>query len=106
MPELIRTLALAASTASVVLAAPGCSRPLANDECQKLLDRYTELLVREEHPGITPEAVAHTQGEARNTARTDPRFEFSECSRRVSRRDYECAMNAPTVDAIERCLVF
>jgi hypothetical protein len=93
-------------TAVAAFLAVACGRPLGNGECGRLLDHYTELLVKEEDPNVTPEGVAHRQGEARMAAKNDPRFEFSECPKRVSRRGYECAMEAPSVDAIERCLVF
>jgi hypothetical protein len=84
----------------------GCQKPLAEEECLQLLDRYTEFLVREEDPKASPQQVAHDQAAARTAARTDPQFEFSSCSRKVKRRSFECAMTAPSVDAIERCLVF
>jgi hypothetical protein len=86
-------------------ASVACGRPVDDRECRALLDRYTEFLVREENPGATPARVAHDQEAARTAALRDPKFEFSECSRRVSRRAYECAMNAPNVDAMERCLI-
>lgn len=83
-----------------------CGRALDEPECNRLLDRYTEALVREETPGVTPEIVAREQEEARALARRDPRFEFSACPARISRRSYECAMKAGSVDEIERCLIF
>lgn len=88
------------------LASSSCSRKLERAECSKLLDRYTELLVKDEEPEALPERIAQAQARARATAQRDARFDFSSCPSRVSRREYECAMNAPTVDAVERCLVF
>ena len=90
----------------LAIAATGCEKPLGEEECLQLLDRYTEFLVREEDPKATPQQVAHGQEAARTAARTNPAFEFSTCSRKVRRRSYECAMTATGVDAIERCLVF
>jgi hypothetical protein len=90
----------------VLLAVVGCGKPLTDAECKRLLDRYTERLVREEDPQATPEEVARALDEARRTAERDPRFEWSTCAARVRRTSYECAMNAGTVDEIERCLVF
>jgi hypothetical protein len=84
----------------------GCSRTLERAECLKLLDRYTELLVKDEEPEALPERIAQAQARARATAQKDARFDFASCPSRVSRREYECAMSAPTVDAVERCLVF
>jgi hypothetical protein len=84
----------------------GCDRKLDRTECLKLLDRYTELLVKDEEPEALPERIAQAQARARATAHKDTRFDFSSCSSHVTRKEFECAMNAPTVDEVERCLVF
>lgn len=89
-----------------VAAAVGCEEPLRVDDCERLLDRYTELLVLEENREATPVQVAQAMDEARALSRRDPRFELSSCGRKVSRASYTCAMAAPTVDAIERCMLF
>ena len=89
-----------------IVAAVACGRPVAEDECRTLVERYTEFLVKEEDPAATPERVARVQTEAHVAAEKDPQFQLSECSKKVSRRSYECAMHAGSVDAIERCLVF
>ena len=91
---------------AAMLALPACGRPVAEEECRTLIERYTELLVKEEEPGASPERVARLQGEARTAAEKNPKFELSDCSSKVSRTSYECAMHAGSVDAIERCLVF
>jgi hypothetical protein len=83
-----------------------CSAPLDERDCERLLDHYTELLVLEENPGATPVQVAQKMDEARALSRKDPRFELSQCGRKVSRSSYTCAMAAPTVDAVERCMMF
>lgn len=106
MPELSGLARLPALAVTAACAALACGRPLDDEECRRLLDRYTELLVKEEEPGAGPERVAHQQTEARSVAREDPRFEFSTCSRHVSRHSYDCAMTAPSVDAVEQCLMF
>jgi hypothetical protein len=97
---------LAVALAVVALLTVGCSKPLAENECLALLDRYTELLVKEEDPKATPQEIAHDQEAARTAAQTEPRFEFALCAKKVKRHGFECAMAAPSVDAIERCLVF
>jgi hypothetical protein len=102
----VRVRASALCCAALAVASQGCSRKLERAECTKLLDRYTELLVKDEEPDALPERIAQAQARARATAQKDARFDFSSCSSRVSRREYECAMSAPTVDAVERCLVF
>lgn len=88
------------------LIACACSRKLERAECSKLLDRYTELLVKDEEPEAAPERIAQAQARARQAAQRDARFDFASCPSHVTRSEYECAMSAPTVDAVERCLVF
>ena len=87
-------------------ALPACGRPVAVEECRTLVERYTELLVKEEDPNASPERVARLTSEARVAAEKNPKFELSKCSAKVSRSSYECAMHAGSVDAIERCLIF
>lgn len=98
--------AVAALSVSAVLPLSGCGKKLERAECTKLLDRYTELLVQDEEPGAAPERIAQAQARARAVAQKDPKFDFASCSSHVDRRQYECAMTAPNVDAVERCLVF
>ena len=81
----------------------GCSRPLDADECNQLLDRYTELLGKSLNPGISEEEIQRMQRDARAKAAGDP--EFARCSSKVSRRQWQCAMKAPTADDVERCLL-
>jgi hypothetical protein len=83
-----------------------CGKPLEAEDCERLLDHYTELLVREETPEATPVFVAQRMDEARALLRKDPRFELPACGRKVSRASYACAMSAPTVDAVEHCMMF
>jgi hypothetical protein len=91
--------------AVTVTSLSGCGRRVAEAECLQLLDHYTEALVREERPEATAEQIAEMKSAARHGARFDPSFEFDRCSAKVTRRQFECAMAAPDVNAIERCLV-
>ena len=104
MSQLTMRVARAALFAGAALV--GCGRPVAEEECRTLIERYTELLVKEEEPGASPERIARLQGEARSAAEKNPKFELSACPSKVSRASYECAMHAGSVDAIERCLIF
>jgi hypothetical protein len=90
----------------VLLAIPiGCKPGLSDDECGRLLDHYVTLLMREEQPEAGPMEIVRKQLEARRAARQDARYEFGSCSGKVSRRQFDCAMAAPNVDAVERCLL-
>jgi hypothetical protein len=80
----------------------GCAKPPSPAECTALLDRYTEKLVGSDRPEVTPGELEKLKETARARAAEDPAF--AECSRKVSRSAYACAMRAETVDRMEICL--
>ena len=80
----------------------GCGKPPSPTECTALLDRYTQKLVESDRPDVTPGELERLKATARARAAEDPAF--AECSRKVSRSAYECAMKAETVDRMEICL--
>jgi hypothetical protein len=87
----------------VVLLAVSCGRSLSEAECDALLDRYVEKLVGSDRPGTSAGEVIELQRRARRRAGTDPAF--AECKSAVSRKKFECAMKAETVDRMEICLL-
>jgi len=91
-----------ASLAAALLV-PACSEPLTPDECTQLLDKYTELLVRQKNSAVTEEELIKARHDARSNARSSR--DFSKCGTKLSRRQYRCAMEAPSVDEMERCLL-
>jgi hypothetical protein len=80
----------------------GCGPAPTPAECNALLDRYVQKLVDSDRPGLSAGELLKLQVEARARAAKDPAF--AECSARVSRSAYECAIRAETVDRIEICL--
>jgi hypothetical protein len=86
-----------------LLGALGCGKRLDHAECDALLDRYTELLVRSDRQATTAAELVKLQAAARTRAAHDP--SFAQCSSRVSRRAFECAMAAENVDRLEQCLL-
>jgi hypothetical protein len=87
----------------VALLAVSCGRSLSEAECDALLDRYVEKLVGSDRPGTTAAEVIELQRRTRRRAATDPAF--AECKSAVSRKKFECAMKAETVDRMEICLL-
>jgi hypothetical protein len=81
----------------------GCGRRLEAGECSSLLDHYVELLLRDDRPGASAGELLRLQQEARKKAEHDPAF--SECSERVSRRGFDCAMAAQDANRLEQCLL-
>jgi hypothetical protein len=88
---------------ALALSLTACGRSLTLEECDALLDRYVEKLVGSDRPGTPAAEIIELQRKAREKAKTDPAF--SECRSAVSRKKFECAMQAPTVDRMEICLL-
>jgi hypothetical protein len=80
-----------------------CARPLSDEECHALLERYVELLVQSDRPEVKADELVRMKLEARKIAAQDPAF--STCRSDVSRRAFECAMRAANADQLEQCLL-
>jgi len=94
----------AAAVAIVCAALPAaCARPLSDEECHALLERYVELLVQSDRPEVKPDELVRMKLEARKKAAHDPAF--STCRKDVPRRAFECAMRAANPDQLEQCLL-
>jgi hypothetical protein len=95
--------ALTALLAGSALLLAACGKPPSHDECDALLDHYVELLVNSDRPGTNAAELHKLQLQARDKAKDDP--EFRECSARVSRHAFDCAMSAANADLLEQCLL-
>lgn len=89
--------------AVALLLLSSCGKRLEPGECGKLLDHYVELLLRDDRPKSSAGEILRLQQEARKKAESDPAFR--ECSSRVSRRKFECAMEAQDANRLEQCLL-
>jgi hypothetical protein len=88
---------------ALLLLATGCGKRLEKSECQQLLDHYVELLLRDDRPKSSAGEILRLQQEARKKADHDPAFH--ECSQRVSRKSFDCAMGAEDANRLEQCLL-
>ncbi|MCC6648235.1 MAG: hypothetical protein IT374_22025 [Polyangiaceae bacterium] len=97
MPALIALLA--------ALALVGCHRgaPPTPAECARLLDRYTQALLRAD--GHAPSASEQARAAASARERAATSRAFARCPKEVSRESIDCANGAGSADEIERCLV-
>jgi hypothetical protein len=86
----------------VTLLAPGCGRHATPAECAALLDRYVELLVREQDPKAPDTEIAQQKERTRAKAENEPAF--ASCPNEVSAKGARCAMSAVNVDEFEKCL--
>ncbi|MEO6600957.1 MAG: hypothetical protein ABIQ16_13845 [Polyangiaceae bacterium] len=80
-----------------------CGKAPTHDECDALLDHYVELLVNSDRPETSAADLHKLKLQAHEKAKLDP--DFAECSSRVSRSAFECAMGAPNADVLEQCLL-
>lgn len=80
-----------------------CGKKLDEAECHQLLERYVELLVLSEEPDAGSEEIRKKQGDAQ--AKANQTDEFGKCPSEVSRKQFECAVQAPNADRFEQCLV-
>jgi hypothetical protein len=87
---------------SLVTTLGGCARHATATECGALLDRYVELLVREQDPKASEAEITKQKGLTREKASHDQAF--ASCPREVTSRALGCAMEAPNVDEFEKCL--
>ena len=88
---------------AVLGATAGCQQPLTTSECGTLLDRYVELLLNSDRRDTTAAERFQLREETRHKAAADP--EFRNCTSKVTRAQFDCAMKALNVDDMERCLV-
>ncbi|HMI83867.1 MAG TPA: hypothetical protein VK550_07215 [Polyangiaceae bacterium] len=80
----------------------GCTRHATASECAALLDRYVELLVREQDPKAPDSEIARQRDATRAKAEKDTAF--ASCPNEVSAKGALCAMSAVNVDEFEKCL--
>lgn len=89
--------------ALALLAACQRSRPVTRDECDRLLDHYTELLIRTENVRLSAAEHQQLRGEIR--ARASVHRPFLACASELKREQMDCALAAFHPDEVERCLV-
>ena len=99
MNEVGRAIGCAAVAVSFL---GGCVRKATVTECSALLDRYVELLVREQDPKADEGVLNRQKSATREKASHDP--SFASCPNEVTARAASCAMGAPNVDEFEKCL--
>jgi hypothetical protein len=95
-------VAAAILIASLALFAVGCKRKASPAECEVLLDRFATLVVKEKHPDAGAPLVESEQRRERDEAKHDEAFR--NCPSEVSREELDCAMKAPTTEAMLKCL--
>jgi hypothetical protein len=84
----------------------GCRRPgppVTREECDRLLDRYADMLLHGREPPFPPDEITRRRAAIREAASRDPAF--ATCTRDLTREEMDCALRAFNPDEIERCLI-
>jgi hypothetical protein len=79
----------------------GCRKKLTKEQCDQMLDRYAELVVKERYTDAGPDSAAEWTHERTEALRSD---EFKNCLTEVQESERVCAMKAPTSSALVKCL--
>lgn len=87
---------------AAVAALASCKPKITTAQCDALVDRYAQLVVTEKMPDAGAATIKAEQERERGEARGDD--SFKNCTSEVSRAEFDCAMRAPTADALEKCL--
>src|SRR3954470_9222270 len=92
----------------VSFAALACNAKITRAECTDMLDRYIDMTVEGE-PGFTelPPAEARAAREMKKALRKgEPSYKRvqEQCEVEISRREYRCAMKAPTPETWQACI--
>jgi hypothetical protein len=94
--------ALVTGLTLVLLAGPACKKKVTQQDCDRLIDRFATLVVKERSSNASPEQIKAEQEREREEARGDEAFR--NCTSEIEAADYACAMKTETTDAFLKCL--
>ncbi len=83
-------------------AGSSCKERVSKAQCDELLGRFAELVVKEKHPAAPPETVRAEQAREREEAARDDNFK--NCTTELRVEEYRCAMAATTAEGLIKCL--
>ena len=89
-------------------ALPGCNGKVTRNECTQMLDRYIDMSVAGEpasegHDAAEARAEREAKKSQRKSAPSYLRVQ-DQCEAEISRREYRCAMKAPTPETWQACI--
>jgi hypothetical protein len=79
-----------------------CKDRVSPAQCDELLGRFAELVVKEKMPTATPDAIRVEQARERDEAARDDNFK--NCTTELREGEYRCAMAAANAEAMLKCL--
>lgn len=93
---------LLVATLAMFGSATACRKKVSQKQCDELLDRFAELVVKERMPDAGAEALAAERTRERGEAKSDDAFK--NCTSEVQADEHACAMKAQTSEALIKCL--
>lgn len=105
-PKAAACVLVVAGASAAVLAA--CNGKATREQCAEMLDKYLDLTIAGE-PGLAdlPPAEARAVREIKKALRkNEPAYARVEnqCEAEISKREYRCAMKAPTPETWQACI--
>jgi hypothetical protein len=88
--------------ASLALSATSCRKKVSSKQCDELLERFAELVVKERMPDAGPDVLLAERIRERNEAKSDDAFK--NCTSEVQDNEHACAMKATSSEALIKCL--
>ena len=85
-----------------LLALAGCKKKATQKQCDELIDRFAELVVKERFPDAGQDVVAAERTRERAEAKGDDAFK--NCTSEVQTDEHACAMKAASSEAMIKCL--
>ncbi|HEY8075735.1 MAG TPA: hypothetical protein VIF62_16530 [Labilithrix sp.] len=79
-----------------------CKKKVSQPQCDEMIDRFAELVVKEQHPDAGAAEIAKERDRERNEAKADQAFK--NCTSEVQTNEHACAMKASTSEALIKCL--
>jgi hypothetical protein len=79
-----------------------CTKKVTAKQCDELLDRLAELVVKERLPDAGADAIAEERARERAEAKADAAFK--NCPSEVQASEHACAMKATSSEALIKCL--
>ena len=102
LSEAVRRTSPLCVIALALVSVVSCKPKATGAQCDQLLERYAQLVVTERFADASADQIKAEREREKSEARGDDAFK--NCSSEVSRNELQCAMKAPTPDAMLKCL--
>lgn len=96
------TLLLLVASFATIGVTTSCRKKVSQQQCDELLDRFSELVVKERMPDAGADALAAERIRERSEAKSDDAFK--NCTSEVQLAEHACAMKAASSEALIKCL--